>query len=77
MKKRLNWVFPVLLLEGPNINVKSMENIKPISKDMLDEICENGRKFQLKYIKDFQFISVFLNEVWRFKRFLNKFYCIS
>ena len=47
MKKRLNWVFPVLLLEGPNINVKSMENIKPISKeDMLDEICENGRKFQ-------------------------------
>ena len=47
MKKRLNWVFPVLFLDGPNINVKSIENITPISKeDMLDEICQNGTKFQ-------------------------------
>ena len=45
MKKRLNRVFPVLFLEGPNINVKTMENITPISKEeMLDEICENGTK---------------------------------
>ena len=47
MKKRLNWVFPVLFLDGPNINVKSIENITPIPKeDMLDEICQNGTKFQ-------------------------------
>ena len=47
MKKRLNQVFPVLFLEGSNINVKSMENVTPISKDvMLNEICENGTKFQ-------------------------------
>ena len=57
MKKRLNWVFPVLFLDGPNINVKSIGNITPISKeDMLDEICENGTKFQQKIIEDFQFI---------------------
>ena len=47
MKKRLNWVFPILFLKGPNINVKSMENITPLSEeDLLDGICENGTKFQ-------------------------------
>ena len=47
MKKRLNWVFPLLFLEDPNIKIKSMENITPISKeDMLDGICENGTKYQ-------------------------------
>ena len=47
MKKRLNWVFPLLFLEDPNINIKSMENITPIFKeDIPDGICENGTKFQ-------------------------------
>ena len=61
MKKRLNWVFPVLFLEGPNINVESIENIVPISKEnMLDGIRENGTKCQEKNIKDFQ-LSLFFS----------------
>ena len=61
MKKRLNWVFPILFLEGPNINVESIENIVPISKEnMLDGIRENGAKCQEKNIKDFQ-LSLFFS----------------
>ena len=76
MRKPLSWVFPILFLEDPNINVKLMKNITPISEeDMLDGICEKVQNFDKKY-KRLQIISIFLNQVWRFKGFLNKLYCI-
>ena len=39
------------------------------------EYARMVQNFNKKNIKDFQ-LFVFLNQVWRFKRFLNKFYCI-